>query len=125
MLLFRTGLGVGDCVMASGILRAWGRRHRNRVIVETRYPELFHGHPDVCGIWPTGRVDRALDAVLGHPLIWRAGQRARAWVGARSLVPRYPDACRGRHIMDAMADSLGMTLQPDERSPFMPCLEAV
>jgi ADP-heptose:LPS heptosyltransferase len=119
MVIFRTGWGVGDVLLTTGVIRAWRRIHGKRVIVETRFPELFLHNPDVSAIWQAGTRSDAVARMFGHRGIWRAGNAILAWFDWRSVTPRYPFPCPGRHLIDAMADTAAVTLLPQERRPFL------
>jgi len=119
MIFLRTGLGIGDVLLATGILRAWRRLHHQPVIVETRYPELFQHNPDARAIWRADIRPHFTAKLFDHRLIWRAGNRVNHWFDEHSLEPTYPFPCRGKHLIDAMAETLGIELRPDERHPFL------
>lgn len=119
MILLRTGLGVGDVLLATGILHAWRRTHSQRVIVETRYPELFWYNPDVRWIWQEDIRPNLTTKLFSQHLIWRVGNLINNWFDRRTLKPTYPFPCRGRHLIDAMAETIGIELQPEERRPFL------
>jgi ADP-heptose:LPS heptosyltransferase len=119
MVIFRTGWGVGDVLLATGVIRAWRRIHGERVIVETRFPELFLHNPDVSAIWQAGTRSNAVARVFGHRGIWRAGNAVNEWFDRRSITPGYPFPCPGRHLIDAMADTVAVTLLPQERQPVL------
>jgi ADP-heptose:LPS heptosyltransferase len=119
MRWLRTGLGVGDVLLATGILRAWRRLHNQPVIVETRYPELFQHNPYVRAIWRTDTRPNLTAKLFDHRFIWRVGNRVNHWFDKHLLKPTYPFPCRGKHLIDAMAETLGIELQPGERRPFL------
>lgn len=119
MFLLRTGLGVGDVLLATGVLEALARTHRKKFIVETRYPELFLHNPHVAAIWPAGRAARLIKTAFDRPFVWRIGSAINAWLDRRSVGVSYPFPCRNRHLIDAMAESAGVQLLPHERRPFI------
>lgn len=119
MISLRTGLGIGDVLLATGILRAWRRIHHRQLIIETRYPELFRHNPDVRAIWRENIRPDLTKKLFDHRFIWRAGNVVNTWFDQRTLKPTYPFPCRGKHLIDAMAETIGIGLQPDERRPFL------
>ncbi len=66
MIIFRTGLGVGDVLLAAGVLHALQRQRPQHVIVETRYPELFLHNPDAWLVCRDGRRDQLIQNLFGH-----------------------------------------------------------
>jgi ADP-heptose:LPS heptosyltransferase len=115
MNILQTGYGVGDILMATGVLRAWRRVHKcGRVIVSSRFPELFWHNPDVLGVISEANYQRLIRA-LGKPLIWRIGDS----LNSHLLKPTYPFPAPGRHLMDSMAATLRIELLPEERRPFL------
>ena len=119
MVIFRTGFGVGDVLLATGVLRAWRRTYGSKVIVETRAPELFWHNPDVRAIWREGRRAGMVTKLFGHRGIWQLGSALNRWFDQHIIRPTHPFPCPGRHLMDAMAETVGVTLQPEERRPFL------
>ena len=119
MVFLRTGLGVGDILLATGVLRAWRRTYGSKVIVETRFPELFRHNPDVKAIWREGRRAGIVTKLFGHRGVWRLGSALNRWLDRRTIKPTHPFPCPGRHLMDAMAIAVGVELQPEERRPFL------
>lgn len=119
MVIFRTGYGVGDVLMATGVLRAFRRTYPQQVIVETRYPELFRDNPDAWLIWRDGTVSNAIQNTFRHRIIWRLGNYLTKTYDQTRITPRYPFPGKGIHIMDAMAKTIGITLLPEERHPFL------
>jgi ADP-heptose:LPS heptosyltransferase len=119
MTLLRTGLGVGDILLATGVLEALARVHRKKFIVETRYPELFLHNPHVAAIWPAERRTELVRKYLDRRLLWRVGSAVNAWFDRRTIKPTYPFPCRNKHLIDAMAESAGVQLLPHERRPFV------
>lgn len=119
MTLLRTGLGVGDVLLATGVLEALARVHRKKFIVETRYPELFLHNPHVAAIWPAERRTELVRKYLDRRLLWRVGSAVNAWFDRRTIKPTYPFPCRNKHLIDAMAESAGVQLLPHERRPFV------
>lgn len=119
MILLRTGLGIGDVLLATGILRAWRRIHHQPLIVETRYPELFQHNPDVRAAWREDIRPNLTTKLFSHRFIWRAGNVVNEWFDQHSLKPTYPFPCRGKHLIEAMAETVGIALQPAERRPFL------
>lgn len=115
MVIFRTGYGVGDILMAGGVLRAWRRIHNGeRVFVTSRFPELFKHNPDVIGAVAEERYQRFFK-FFAKPFIWRVGTA----MDARTIKPTYPFPAHGRHLMDSMAETIGVTLLSKERRPFL------
>lgn len=115
MVIFRTGYGVGDILMASGVLRAWRRiRNGERALIVSRFPELFKHNPDVIGAVAEDRYQRFFK-FFAKPFIWRVGNI----LDARTIKPTYPFPAPGRHLMDSMAETIGITLLPEERRPFL------
>lgn len=101
--------------MAGGVLRAWRRIHNGeRVFVTSRFPELFKHNPDVIGAVAEDRYRRFFK-FFAKPFIWRVS----AALDARTIKPTYPFPARRRHLMDSMAATLGFTLLPEERHPFL------
>lgn len=119
MFILRTGLGVGDTLLATGVLEALARVHGKKFIVETRYPELFLRNPHVAAIWPAGRPAQLVKTVFDRPFVWRMGSAINAWLDRRSIGASYPFPCRNRHLIHAMAESAGVELLPHERRPFI------
>ena len=118
--ILRTGLGVGDVLLATGVLRAMAKRRPARVVIETRFPELFEGNHDAWRVWLDDAPVRALQRSFRGPGIWRLGAWATGMYRRRTGVFDYPFPCRGIHIMDAMATGQGVTLAAHERRPFLP-----
>lgn len=115
MHILKTGYGVGDILMASGVLRAWRRIHnRGRVLIVSRFPELFRHNPDVLGAAAEDRYQHFFN-FFAKPFIWRVGNI----LDARTIKPTYPFPAPGRHLMDSMAETIGITLLPEERRPFL------
>lgn len=119
MTFLRTGLGVGDTLLATGVLEAFARTHRKKCIVETRYPELFYNNPHVSAIWPSERRSEITKMLFDHRIIWRVGSAVNEWFDRRIIKPAYPFPCRNKHLIDAMAESAGVQLLPHERRPFL------
>lgn len=119
MTILRTGLGVGDVLLATGVLRALHRVYQRRYIVETRFPALFYHNPFVRAIWQDDRRTKVMKRTFDHPIIWRAGSLLTEWFDRKIIKPTYPFPCRQRHIIDAMAESVGVQLLPEERRPFI------
>jgi ADP-heptose:LPS heptosyltransferase len=119
MVIFRTGFGVGDVLLSTGVLRAWRRQHIERVIVETRFPGLFQNNPDVWRIWNDGRRSRFITTLFGHRGIWRVGSALNEFFDRHTLRPMYPFPCPGRHLIEGMAETVEVDLLPEERRPFL------
>ena len=124
MMIFRTGRGIGDVFLASGVLKAWYRQHNARLYVETLFPELFIGHPAVRAIWRDSQPKTAVKNIFDRPGLWRLGSAMNAWLERHTIQATYPFPCRGRHLIGAMADSVGVTLLPHERRPFIHLTQA-
>ena len=115
MRVLQTGYGVGDVLMATGVLRAWRRvNNGERVFVVSRFPELFEHNPDVVHAFSEDQYQRFL-SLLGKPLIWRIGNA----IVDKTLKPTYPFPAPGKHLMDSMATTIGVKLLPEERRPFL------
>lgn len=123
-MIYRTGLGVGDVLLSTGILEALHRLDGRKYIVETLYPELFFNHPGVKVIWKEGKRAKWIRQIFGWPVIWRLGNKVNEWFERQMIKPTYPFPCRGKHLIDAMAETVGVTLLPDERHPFIYLTEA-
>lgn len=119
MTILRTGLGIGDVLLATGVLQALHRVHQKRYIVETRFPELFVSNPHVSVIWSGERRANITKSAFDHKGVWRIGSFLNTWFEKRIIKPTYPFPCRNRHIIDAMAESVGVELLPEERRPFI------
>lgn len=119
MRILRTGFGVGDVLLATGVLEALARTHGRNFIVETRYPELFLHNPHVSAIWPSERRVELTRKLFDHRIIWRVGRGVNEWFGRRIIKPTYPFPCRNKNLLDAMAESVGVSLLPHERRPFV------
>jgi hypothetical protein len=93
MRIFQTGYGVGDILMASGVLRAWKHiNNRQQVLVCSRFPELFRHNPDVLAVTSEQKYQKFLK-LFAKPLIWRIGNVLDSMV----LRPTYPFPAPGRH----------------------------
>jgi ADP-heptose:LPS heptosyltransferase len=115
MHILQTGYGVGDVLMATGVLRAWRRVHRGeKLLVSSRFPELFAYNPDVLSVFSEEKYQRTFKK-LGRPLLWRLGNA----IGNRVIKPTYPFPSLGRHLMDSMAETIGVGLLPEEHHPFL------
>jgi len=119
MTILRTGRGVGDVLLATGVLEALARTRREKFIVETRYPELFYHNPHVRAIWHVERRATLSKKLFDHPVVWRLGSAINTWFDRRIIKPAYPFPCRNKHLIDAMAESAGIQLLPHERRPFV------
>lgn len=119
MTILHIGLGVGDTLLAAGVLEALARTHGKKFIVETRYPELFLHNPHVSAVWPADRRGEWIRRIFDHALVWRAGSAINRWFDRRTIKPTYPFPCRNKHLIDAMAESAGVELLPHERRPFI------
>ena len=119
MIIFRTGQGVGDVLLATGVLRAWKRQHSGRVIVETHYPEIFENNLDVWKTWQEGNLVMFIQKTFNHRGIWRIGNICLKAYDHFIHKPTYPFPCRGKHLIDAMAETIGVEMLPEERRPFL------
>ena len=119
MIVFRTGFGVGDILMATGVLRAFRRLQPQPMIVETHYPELFQGNPDAWQVWKDGKVTDGIQAAFGHRFIWRIGNFLTSKYDQLRITPHYPFPSKGVHVMDSMANTIGVTLLPEDHHPFL------
>jgi ADP-heptose:LPS heptosyltransferase len=119
MVIFRTGLGVGDVLLATGVLKAWVRQNHEKVFVETIYPDLYSNSPWVRGLWTEGKKDNLFRSLFAHRGVWRVGNYVCKVLNHYTIKPTYPFPCRGKHLMDAMAECIGVTLHPEERRPFI------
>lgn len=118
-MIFRTGLGVGDVLLATSLLKALHRVHGKRYIIETRFPELFRFNPYVNTVWNDDKRSKLIQKWLGHPLIWRIGNLANHWFECITIKATYPFPCRKQHLIDAMAEFAGVELLAEERRPFI------
>jgi hypothetical protein len=115
MLILQTGFGVGDILMATGVLRAWRRvHHGDRLFVSSRFPELFAHNPDVLSAFSEKTYQRWFKQ-LDKPFLWRAGGA----IAAKVIRPTYPFPSPAKHLMDGMADTVGVSLLPEEHRPFL------
>lgn len=105
--------------MATGVLRAWRRVNAGgRVLVSSRFPELFLHNPDVLIAYDEGYYEKFL-RLLARPFVWRFAKKIDSFRSPFLLKPTYPFPAPGRHIMDSMAATLGISLLPEERRPFL------
>lgn len=115
---FHTGLGVGDVLLVSGLIRAWRRVHDERVGVLTLFPELFKNHPDV--VWTFNERKYAqFVSNLQIPIIWRIGSILNQWKNKYRIKATYPFPCWGKHLIEAMAESIELSLLSEEKRPFL------
>lgn len=120
MIFLRTGRGIGDVLLATGVIRAWKRtRPKSRVIVETLYPELFLNNPDIWIVLKDGRIVEIIQRLFGKRFIWRLGNVFLSVYDRLAKKVNYDFPCRGKHLMDGMADGLELALLPEERHPFL------
>ena len=117
--IFRTGFGVGDVLLASVILKALSRIYMKKYVVETRFPELFYNNPHVSFVLPAERRAVLIRKTFEHRFMWRIGSIINEWFEKRLIRPTYPFPCKNKHLVDAMAESVGIELLPHERRPFI------
>lgn len=120
MIFLRTGFGLGDILLSSGILRAVKRIHpQEHIFIETRLPEIFTNNPNVWHAVRDGKIVYAIQKLFGYPYVWRWGNIfLKNYDKIFKKIP-YPFPCRDRHLIDAMADSLGIKLLSDEKQPIL------
>jgi len=118
-LLVQTGLGVGDVLLVTALTRRWAKEGRRPLLVETRYPELFLHSPDVMFVATDGVVRRWTSTGAERRLVWRFGSAVARAVNAIAVRPSYPFPCPGRHILRAMADSVGLALGGKDAAPVL------
>jgi len=119
MIILRTGLGVGDVLLATGVLQAYRRQHHDRIIVETKYPELFANNPHAWRVWREGRIVKTLQTTFNRPVVWRFGNALLNYFDRISTPLPYPFPCRDQHLIDGMAASAGVAFLSEERRPFL------
>ena len=119
IVIFKTGLGLGDVLLSTSIIKAWHRINRyDLLIVQTRFPELFKGNPDIRFSFHEDRR-KSLESLFGKALIWRLGSYFNRMLENNEVKIIYPFPCANRHLMDGMADELGIELLDSERKPFV------
>ena len=118
MQLFSLGTGIGDVLLSTAIIRAWRAKHGKQLPVLTFYPEIFYHNPDILFTINTSRYQEFLKH-FNKPILWRLGNRLHRIVQQQSIGPNYPFPCRGKHLLDAMAESMGLSLLPSERQPVI------
>lgn len=114
----QTGYGIGDILLTTGLLRAWKRLFGRRLIVLTRCPELFAHNPDVSMTIQERGYERVI-RLLGRPLIWRFGSAINEYRSQKLLHPGYPFPAPGKHLVEWMAESIGLNLLAEERRPYL------
>jgi ADP-heptose:LPS heptosyltransferase len=115
MHILQTGYGVGDVLMATGVLRAWRRvHHGEKLFVSSRFPELFSHNPDIVSAFLEHTYQRMFKQ-LNKPVLWRLGNA----IDTKLIKPTYPFPSQGKHIMDGMAETIGLRLLPEEHRPFL------
>ncbi len=117
--ILRTGFGVGDILLATSVLKALRRVHGRKYIVETQLPELFENNPNVSAIWREGTRHSVVGKLFDYPVVWRVGSALNAFFENSTLKCGYPFPSEGKHLIDAMAESVRVSLRPNERRPFL------
>jgi hypothetical protein len=101
--------------MATGVLHAWRRIHQGqRLFVLSRFPELFDHNPDVLRAF-SERTYHEVFKRLNKPVIWRIGNA----IGGMVIKPTYPFPSFGKHLMDSMSETIGVSLLPEEHHPVL------
>lgn len=92
--------------------------NHEKVIILTKYPELFKYNPDVLFCLNENTYWNIVQ-FFQKPAIWRIAAALNKLKDKKVIKPTYPFPCKNKHLIDAMAESIGINLNPDERRPFI------